>query len=74
MAERMVKVETKIESISNKLDRHAHEQREDFDKVLKKLDSLDSKFASKWVEKAIFGLLFSFVTMIITLLFKAVFA
>jgi len=55
-AERMVKIETKMDSIESKMDDHIYEQRKDFDKVTNLLESMDGKFASKWVEKGIIAL------------------
>jgi hypothetical protein len=68
ITERIVKMETKIENVSKKMDEHCSEQRQDFDRVFNKLDTLNNKFAGKWVEKIVVGLLVSIVLSIITLM------
>jgi len=73
MAERIVKVETKLEGLADKLDDHAIEQREDFKKIFDKLDKLGESFAGKWVEKIVLGLLVSIVLSIIGLVLSKVF-
>ena len=60
-ATRLVRVETKMEDISKKLDEHVLTQREDFQKVFKKLDDLHGSFAGKWVEKVIVGIIITFM-------------
>ena len=71
-SERLAIMETKVTDIDNKLDNHICEQRQDFDKVLSKLDDLDKKFAGKWVEKVSIGLLISIFASIITYIFMAI--
>jgi predicted nucleic acid-binding Zn-ribbon protein len=51
--ERLMRLETNVDNINTSLNRHSIEQREDFDKVLKKLDNLDKRFAGKWTEKVL---------------------
>jgi len=49
-----------FKDLEKKVDCHLIEQREDFDKVFRKLDHLQGKFAGKfagkWVEKVIIGI------------------
>jgi hypothetical protein len=58
-------MEVEIKNVNEKLDKHCSEQRQDFDKVFNKLDNLDGKFASKWVEKVAVGSLISILTALI---------
>lgn len=44
--ERIIRLETQMNNIEKKVD-------EGFENVLKRLDSLDEKYASKWVEVAL---------------------
>lgn len=46
-------METKIEDICSKLDTHITDNKEDNKLILKKLDDMHIKFASKWVEKGL---------------------
>ncbi len=55
--ERLMKVETQITELKSDLKQHCGDQREDFDKVFKKLDSMSKSFAGKWVEKVIVGII-----------------
>ena len=52
-------MENEVKNINKGLASHIREQRQDFDKVFEKLDCLDKKFASKWVEKVSIGILIS---------------
>jgi len=51
--ERLMKLETQVTDIKSSLEEHKLEQRKDFDKLFTKLDGLDDKYSSKWVEKAV---------------------
>lgn len=51
----------KVNNIGIKQDVQAKQQREDFQRIFNKLDSLDDKFASKWVEKLVLGILIALV-------------
>jgi hypothetical protein len=64
MAERVVKIETKVDNLEGALKSHTDEQREDFVTVntgIKelgvKIDNQDSKYSSKWVEKAVISII-----------------
>lgn len=54
--ERLMRVETKMENIEVKLDAQAKRNREDFQLVFDKIDGLRSRFAGKWVEKLVLGI------------------
>lgn len=55
--ERLVRLETKVDDIS-KEQRNAHvESRESFAKIYEKLDTMEARFAAKWVEKVAIGIL-----------------
>ena len=60
-----MKVETQMTDIKESIEEHKIEQRQDFDKVLEKLDSLDGKFAGKWVEKIQIGIIVTVIGSII---------
>jgi hypothetical protein len=64
--ERLMRLETQVTGIKDSLEEHKHEQRQDFDKILNKLDDLDGKFANKWVEKVIVGALIAGLGTIIS--------
>jgi len=68
VTERMAVIETRMQGINDTLKDHVEEQREDFKKVLEKLDNLDSKFAGKWVEKGIIVTICSVIAGITLLL------
>jgi len=55
--ERLSNLEVEIKNLDKQLSSHCKEQRKDFDKVFNKLDALDGKFASKWVEKVTIGII-----------------
>ena len=55
--ERLMKVETQVIEIKDDLKQHTVDQREDFDKVFKKLDDMSKSYAGKWVEKVSVGLI-----------------
>ena len=72
IVERMVTMETKIEAIGKQLDRHCTEQREDFQTIFDKLDSMENKFAYKWVERASIGIAISVMGSIIFLILQVI--
>jgi len=53
----MAEMKRGLKDLDRKVDTHIHEQREDFDKVFKKLDLLTNSFAGKWVERVTIGLM-----------------
>ena len=59
--ERLMRVETQIEGIETKIDAQTERSREDFQIVFKKIDGLGdkfrSRFAGKWVEKIVLGII-----------------
>jgi len=59
--ERLMKVETKMEGIEVKIDAQAKRNREDFQLMFLKLDTLGEKFrlrfAGKWVERIVLGII-----------------
>lgn len=63
--ERLMRLETQIDDIKKDIEIHNNEQREDFDKIFKKLDSLSQTFAAKWVEKVAIGALSGIVVGIV---------
>jgi len=52
-----MKVETQVTELKTDLKQHSIDQREDFDKVFRKLDEMQNSFAGKWVEKIVIGLI-----------------
>ena len=68
MSERMMKIETEVGIIKDSLKDHTDNQREDFDKLFKKIDNLDGKYSAKWVEKGIIALTLTTVGSIIVAL------
>ncbi len=74
-SERLVAVETEMKSVSDKLENHVVEQREQFKEQKEdikslgdKIDNLPSKFAGKWVEKLAVGGTIALITGIVTLI------
>ena len=61
----MAQLKQKVTDLDDKLDTHVQDQREDFDKVFEKLDSLSGKFAGKWVETFSIGVMISVAAGII---------
>ena len=59
--ERLVAVETNVKNIEKKLDEHCKNQRVDFDMLFKKIDGLKGKYAGKWVEAVVTGLVISVI-------------
>jgi len=74
--ERMAKIEERLKNTSEQLKNHTEEQREDFDKVFKKIDELqehmNKSFAGKWVEKISIGIIIVIVGALITALLQAI--
>ena len=66
--ERLMKIETQIDDIKDTVKNHCQEQREDFDKVFRKLDELHNAFAGKWVEKVVIGGAIATITIIVALI------
>ena len=60
-SERIAVIETEVKNVQKSIDDHLVEQRNDFDKVFQKLDSLNGKFAGKWVEKISIGILIGII-------------
>jgi hypothetical protein len=65
--ERLMKIETQIDDIKETMKNHCSEQREDFDKVLRKLDEMHNAFAGKWVEKVVISGALILLTIIMAL-------
>ena len=63
-----MKIETQIEDIKGTMKTHCEQQREDFDKIFKKLDDLKESFAGKWVEKVVIGVVIAGITLIVAVL------
>jgi hypothetical protein len=66
--ERLMKIETQVEDIKETMKNHCEDQREDFDKVLRKLDEMHNAFAGKWVEKVVIGGALALITIIMALI------
>lgn len=58
----------KVNNIEGKIDDHIIEQRKDFEKVFDKLDSLNNKFAGKWVERVTAALLIAILGSLATVI------
>lgn len=54
-----MRLETDVKSIKEDIIAHNEHQRQDFDKLYEKIDSLSDSFAGKWVEKVTIGILIS---------------
>lgn len=63
--ERLMRLETQVTGIEVSIKEHKEEQRKDFDILFKKIDSLENRFASKWVEKVIVGVLITIISSVI---------
>ena len=63
-----MKLETNIDNINDKLELHVVEQREDFKNIMEKLDSMEGKFAGKWVEKVTLSAVLILLTTLATVL------
>ena len=61
-------LKSKVDILDKNLTKHMQEQREDFDKVFEKIDSLGGKFANKWVEKLSIGLLVTVIGGVVVLI------
>ncbi len=61
-----MRLETQVTGLQASIDEHKEEQREDFDKVFKKLDDLDGRFAGKWVEKIQIGVVITIIGAIVS--------
>ena len=70
--ERLSNLETEIKNLDKQLTKHCEEQRKDFDKVFDKLDSLDGKFANKWVEKVTIGIIGTVIAGIVLLVIQLI--
>jgi len=70
--ERLSNLEIEIKNLDKQLLNHCKEQRKDFDKVFDKLDSLDGKFANKWVEKVTIGIIGTVIAGIVLLVIQLI--
>ena len=66
LVERMAKVETKIDDIKS----NVSEIKRIVEKQDDKFENLNKKFASKWVEKVLIGVIIGAVIIIIRIIFK----
>lgn len=73
--ERLMKVETKIETIETKIDAQAKRNREDFQLVFEKVDSIGerfiNRFAGKWVERIVIGIIIALSVGVTGLVIKS---
>ena len=58
--ERLMRIETQMEE-------HCKMQEHQNNEIIKRLDSLDNKFAGKWVEKVAIGIVLTGITIILAL-------
>jgi len=63
--ERLVRLETQVTDMKGSLEEHKLEQRQDFDKLFMKIDSLENKFAGKYVEPMVKGILLTLISSVI---------
>lgn len=56
-----MRLETQITDIKKDIATHTEHQRQDFEKLYKKLDTLNDNFAGKWVEKVSVGVLITVI-------------
>lgn len=68
----MAQMKQQLTGLDEKLDDHIGEQRREFDEVKKAIESLAGRFANKWVEKFIIGLLIGMGITIIGLLVRLI--
>ena len=68
----MAQMKQQLKGLDTKLDDHIIEQRREFDEVKKAIASLAGRFANKWVEKFIIGLLIGVGISIIGLFVKLI--
>jgi len=69
-SERLAVIETEMTGIKESLNTHITEQRDDFNRVFRKLESLEKRYAGKWVEKISIGVLIMVSSSIILFLLQ----
>lgn len=70
VGERIMKIETDINYIKEAVNEMKASLKAHTDWEAEKYDSLEKKFAAKWVEKAVYGVIGVILTLIITYSFK----
>ena len=72
MAERMAKIETKVENIETVITEIKAMLKDHVDWEATKYSEMDAKYSGKWVEKAIIGISIAVVSGIIVLLIQGI--
>lgn len=70
--ERMAKIETKIEYLTVSVDEIKKDIREHLEWEQKKYGEMHNHFASKWVEKVVYGFVALVLTLVLTALVREV--
>lgn len=70
-AERLAVMENEVKNINLKLDSSMCNQRMDMERILAKLDNMETKFANKWVEKVSIGSIIVLIGIIATFILQS---